>query len=226
MAESDEIASMTVTPRFCVRPSSRATCALTACVFPRPRRRQAAYACSDAPSDRSSTRPTSRSSATAMPMRSSPCIPSRRSRSSPRPSWRPPRFPYSQVSGEGRRPVHARLRSRRMRGDGAYGVVLNAPASYTTLEMVSRVIDIPVIVTVVDADRDVVANRIAAGASILNVAAGAATAQVVADIREEFPDVPLIATAARPKRAFARRSRRARTRSSARPRPTRSCSRE
>ncbi len=60
--------------------------------------------------------------------------------------------------------------------------------------MVSRVIDIPVIVTVVDADRDVVANRIAAGASILNVAAGAATAQVVADIREEFPDVPLIAT--------------------------------
>ncbi len=79
-------------------------------------------------------------------------------------------------------------------GDGAYGVVLNAPASYTTLEMVSRVIDIPVIVTVVDADRDVVANRIAAGASILNVAAGAATAQVVADIREEFPDVPLIAT--------------------------------
>ena len=79
--------------------------------------------------------------------------------------------------------------------DGAYGVVLDAPASYTTLEMVSRVIDIPVIVTVVDADRDVVANRIAAGASILNVAAGAGERpQVVADIREEFPDVPLIAT--------------------------------
>lgn len=78
--------------------------------------------------------------------------------------------------------------------DGAYGVVLNAPASYTTLEMVSRVIDIPVIVTVIDADHDVVANRIAAGASILNVAAGSSTAKVVADIRKEFPDVPLIAT--------------------------------
>ncbi len=79
-------------------------------------------------------------------------------------------------------------------GDGAYGVVLNAPASYTTLEMVSRVIDIPVIVTVVDASEEVIANRIAAGASILNVAAGSKTAQVVAEIREEFPDVPLIAT--------------------------------
>lgn len=79
-------------------------------------------------------------------------------------------------------------------GDGAYGVVLNAPASYTTLEMVSRVIDIPVIVTVVDASEEVIANRIAAGASILNVAAGSATAQVVADIRKGFPDVPLIAT--------------------------------
>ena len=79
-------------------------------------------------------------------------------------------------------------------GDGAYGVVLNAPASYVTLEMVSRVIDIPTIVTVVDGDESVVADRIAAGASILNVAAGAATAQVVAQIRASFPDVPLIAT--------------------------------
>lgn len=79
-------------------------------------------------------------------------------------------------------------------GDGAYGVVLNAPASYTTLEMVSRVIDIPVIVTVVDADPDVIANRIAAGADIINVAAGSATAQTVASIREEFSEVPIIAT--------------------------------
>ncbi len=97
--------------------------------------------------------------------------------------------------------------------DGAYGVVLNAPASYTTLEMVSRVIDIPVIVTVVDADRDVVANRIAAGASILNVAAG-------------VPTCPSSPRAGRARRAFARRSRRVRTPSSARPRRTRSYSRE
>ncbi len=79
-------------------------------------------------------------------------------------------------------------------GDGAYGVVLNAPASYITLEMVSRVIDIPTIVTVVDGDEDVIADRIAAGASIINVAAGADTAQAVARIRASFPDVPLIAT--------------------------------
>ena len=77
---------------------------------------------------------------------------------------------------------------------GAYGVVLNAPASNTTLEMVSRIVDVPVIVTVVDDNPQVIADRLAAGASIVNVSGGKRTAEYVASLREQFPDLPIIAT--------------------------------
>ncbi len=77
---------------------------------------------------------------------------------------------------------------------GAYGVVLNAPVSNITLEMVSRIIDIPVIVSVVDDDPSVIEARIESGASIVNVTAGKNTAQVVENIRRQFPKLPIIAT--------------------------------
>ena len=77
---------------------------------------------------------------------------------------------------------------------GAYGVVLNAPASNATLEMVSRVVDIPVVVTVVDDDPQTVRNRLESGASIINVAAGKRTPEVVASLRRQFPQLPLFAT--------------------------------
>ena len=41
---------------------------------------------------------------------------------------------------------------------------------------------------------DVVHRQIAAGASIVNVAAGARTPQVVEALRQEYPDLPIIAT--------------------------------
>ena len=77
---------------------------------------------------------------------------------------------------------------------GAYGVVLNAPASNATLEMVSRVVDIPVVVTVVDDDPQTVRNRLESGASIINVAAGKRMPEVVASLRRQFPQLPLFAT--------------------------------
>lgn len=77
---------------------------------------------------------------------------------------------------------------------GAYGVVLNAPVCNATVEMVSRIIDIPVIVTVVNDDLDVVKARIDAGASIINVAAGKDTPAVVRTIRAAFPSLPIIAS--------------------------------
>lgn len=78
--------------------------------------------------------------------------------------------------------------------DGAYGIVLNAPVSYATLEMASRVVDIPVTVTVVNSDPEVIENRIAAGASLVHVSAGKDTAKVVGEVRGRFPDLPVIAT--------------------------------
>ena len=78
-------------------------------------------------------------------------------------------------------------------GQGAMGVVLNSPISDLNLLAVSRVVDIPVIITVTKADTDIQA-RLDAGASILNVACSTETPQVVRRIREQFPDIPIIAS--------------------------------
>ncbi len=76
---------------------------------------------------------------------------------------------------------------------GAMGVVLNAPISDLNLLAVSRSVDIPVIITVANIDTDI-ESRMLHGASILNVACGKDTANVVKHIRNKFPDVPLIAS--------------------------------
>lgn len=76
---------------------------------------------------------------------------------------------------------------------GAMGVVLNAPINNLNLLAVSRSVDIPVIITVVDGKTDIGA-RIENGASILNVASGPSTPELVRSIRAEYPDVPIIAT--------------------------------
>ena len=76
---------------------------------------------------------------------------------------------------------------------GAMGVVLNAPIQNINLLAVSKSVDIPVVITVVDELTDIGA-RLEAGASILNVAAAERTPMVVKEIRSKFPEVPIIAT--------------------------------
>ena len=76
---------------------------------------------------------------------------------------------------------------------GAIGVVLNSPITNMNLLAVSKTVDIPVIITITD-ERTNIADRLDAGASILNVAAGPKTPDVVRQIRSQFPDVPIIAT--------------------------------
>ena len=75
---------------------------------------------------------------------------------------------------------------------GATGVVLNAPTSNDTINQVANVVDLPIVITVVKED-DIQA-RLDAGAQILNVSAAAKTPELVAKIREKFPDVPIMAT--------------------------------
>ena len=76
---------------------------------------------------------------------------------------------------------------------GAMGVVMNAPISNLNLAAVAAAVDIPVIITVTRPDTDIKA-RIKAGADILNVACAAQTPDIVASIRKDFPDVPIIAS--------------------------------
>ena len=83
--------------------------------------------------------------------------------------------------------------ARDVESQGAMGVVLNAPISDLNLLAVARSVDIPVVITVVSTETDV-AKRIEAGASIINVAAAVDTPRVVQKIRDDFPNLPIIAT--------------------------------
>ena len=76
---------------------------------------------------------------------------------------------------------------------GAYGVVLNAPTSNEVVRQIKEVVDIPVVITVAPAHTDT-RSRLAPGVDFLNVSGAAATPEIVAEIRRDFPDVPIIAT--------------------------------
>ncbi len=76
---------------------------------------------------------------------------------------------------------------------GAIGVVLNAPITNENLWAVANSVDIPTVITVVDENTDIAA-RLSSGATILNVAGAAKTPDIVRKIREEFPEVPIIAS--------------------------------
>ena len=76
---------------------------------------------------------------------------------------------------------------------GAFGVVVNAPMSNENIALIRKVIDIPIIATVINDNVDIDA-RLEAGVSILNVSAASKTSQLVRDIRAEYPKVPIIAT--------------------------------
>ncbi len=75
---------------------------------------------------------------------------------------------------------------------GATGVVLNAPTSNDTINQVANIVDLPIVITVVKEED--IQSRLDAGAQILNVSAAAKTPELVAKIREKFPEVPIMAT--------------------------------
>ena len=76
---------------------------------------------------------------------------------------------------------------------GAFGVVVNAPITDITISQIKEVVDIPVIATIVSTQMDV-GKRLASGADILNVSGAAQTPEIVRQIRQQFPEVPIIAT--------------------------------
>lgn len=76
---------------------------------------------------------------------------------------------------------------------GAIGVVVNAPTKNETVEKLAKIVDIPVVVTVVGHNDDI-KGRIEAGADIFNVSAAAKTPEIVRSIRREYPEIPIIAT--------------------------------
>ena len=105
---------------------------------------------------------------------------------------------------------------------GATGMVVNAPTPGRILNRIRSSVDVPVVVTVANSDTNC-RHRIEDGAAILNVAAGAQTPEIVAEIRGRFPDYPSSRPAGRTTRASAPLSAPGPTPSSGRRRRTASC---
>ncbi len=76
---------------------------------------------------------------------------------------------------------------------GAMGVVVNAPTPNETIEGLKRIVDIPVVVTVISEHTDF-RGRLDAGTDIFNVSGAKNTTEIVRIIRSQFPYVPIIAT--------------------------------
>lgn len=76
---------------------------------------------------------------------------------------------------------------------GCIGVVLNSPTPKETYYEVNRMVDIPIISTVVSEYTNI-QEKLDAGVDILNVSGAAQTAHIVREIRKKFPKVPIIAT--------------------------------
>lgn len=90
----------------------------------------------------------------------------------------------------GGRSVHMAMDAEKQ---GVFAVVVNAPTDNLTIAAISRNVSIPLIVTVVS-ETDDIDGRLAAGASIINVAAGKRTPHVVRQLRQHYPGLAIIAT--------------------------------
>lgn len=97
------------------------------------------------------------------------------------------------VGGGVTKGVRSAIIAQDAEAQGAYGVVVNSPMSNSNIWLIRRVIDIPIIASVADEGEDIQA-RLNVGVSILNVAAGHKTPEVVRQIRQQFPKVPIMAT--------------------------------
>lgn len=86
---------------------------------------------------------------------------------------------------------------------GVAAVVVNTSIPVDTVEALAERLNVPVVVTVC-ADDEVAARQIRAGATMVNVAAGPRTAEVVASLRRRYSDLPIIATGGRSDDAIAR----------------------
>lgn len=77
--------------------------------------------------------------------------------------------------------------------NNATAIVLNGPVTVETTEMVRQYVDIPIIYTVIDKSREL-QPYIDAGVNIFNVSGGKDTVELVKWVREQYPDIPIIAS--------------------------------
>lgn len=76
---------------------------------------------------------------------------------------------------------------------GCIAVVLNSPTPMSTIKGVNKIIDVPIILTVVSEFTDI-QKKLDAGVDIVNISGAANTANIVREVRQAFPELPIIAT--------------------------------
>lgn len=76
----------------------------------------------------------------------------------------------------------------------AVAVVLNAPVHTEMIRELSRLVDIPIVLTVVSLDEDLEERMLHSGARIINVSGGKQTVEIVKALRAIDKDFPIIAT--------------------------------
>ncbi|WP_414838711.1 hydrolase [Carnobacterium sp. TMP28] len=76
---------------------------------------------------------------------------------------------------------------------GCISVVLNSPTPLSTISEVNGIVDIPIILTVVSEFTDI-QEKLDAGVDIVNISGAANTANIVREVRQAFPELPIIAT--------------------------------
>lgn len=76
---------------------------------------------------------------------------------------------------------------------GSLGVVVNGPTPVETIAEVNNVIDIPIISTVTSIHSKI-DEKLAAGVKVINISAAKDTVETVKYFRENYPDLPIIAT--------------------------------
>ncbi|AND83304.1 hydrolase [Clostridium tyrobutyricum] len=76
---------------------------------------------------------------------------------------------------------------------GVMGVVVNSNTSNGVIKEIRDTIDIPIIVTIIS-EYENVKERIEAGATIINVSGAENTNKIIQNIRNDYPDFPIIAT--------------------------------
>ena len=76
---------------------------------------------------------------------------------------------------------------------GAYGVVCNSKIDAETIHFIKEAVEIPVVYTVISEKMDI-EPYLAAGVDFVNVSGAARTPQIVAALREKYPELPIIAT--------------------------------
>ncbi|WP_018659580.1 hypothetical protein [Allofustis seminis] len=76
---------------------------------------------------------------------------------------------------------------------GSMAVIVNAPTPIETIRQIEEIVDIPIIMTVVSKYTDI-DPLLEAGVDIVNISGGKDTALIVRQLREKYPDLPIIAT--------------------------------